>query len=333
MDEFGLIDLITKDTPRSINELVRGIGDDCAVIEDAYMHRLITTDSLVEGIHFKMSYMSPHAIGRRSLNINLSDIAAMGGYPRFYTVGLALPKGLGVRRCLEIFMGMSEAAAKYQTILIGGDTVASPSSLTLSITVIGEVDKGKALLRSGARSGDAIYVTGTIGSAALGLQCLKTDLVSSETATFLKRYIDPLPRIEAGRWLKNTGMVTSMIDISDGLMADLGHIAHSSGTGYEVIMSDIPRDDGFNELSRKLKLRDIDLIAAGGDDYELAFTVAKDKIDRFEKLLHSENLPFIQEITRIGTMVEDKDRKTILDDSGDDLSIHRMGYNHLEATG
>jgi len=329
MNEFEFIDRITHDTPRSAGNLVLGVGDDCAIIEQGSKHQLITADSLIEEIHFKLAYLTPHDLGRRALNINFSDIAAMGGMPRYYIVCIALPAHFDIEHGMEIFNGMAEAAKAYNAILIGGDTVTSPSSLTLSITALGEIDAGKAILRSGCGHGDALYVTGTLGDSALGLECLRQGIHHSDSEMFIERYRNPSPRIAAGEWLAHTGMVTAMIDISDGLLADVSHLADSSKTGYEILIDSLPRSAGFNALSRKIDIHADEFALAGGDDYELAFTVARDGVQAFEKQLHAGNVPFEHAITRIGTITADMHDRRVLDAQGDEITIKRYGYEHL----
>jgi thiamine-monophosphate kinase len=330
MNEFELIELLTQDSPRSSGDLIQGVGDDCAVIDSKDKHWLITTDTLFEGVHFKFAYIDPRSLGRRTININFSDIAAMGGIPRFYTVNLAIPKGFDHLRCAELYRGMSDTAAPHKAILIGGDTVRSPEYLSLTITVIGIIDDTKPILRSGAKYGDAIYVTGTIGDAALGLKCLAVGKISSETSYFIERYKNPIARVETGSRLAKWGLVTSMIDISDGLIADIGHLAESSKTGYEISLAKIPVHGGLLSICSKLGEQSEEVMLAGGDDYELAFTVSEDGIKEFERMISSGEKPFGHEITRIGTMIANPNKRVVLDRDGKVLPIPNKGYDHLE---
>lgn len=322
MNEFELIKMLTQDAPRSINDLIQGVDDDCAVINAKDKRWLITADTLLEGVHFKLSYTDLRSLGKRILNVNLSDIAAMGGEPRFYIACIAIPHGFDSHRCFELYRGMSDAAESHRAILIGGDTVYSPAHLTMTITVIGEMVDAEPIFRSGAKPGDVIYVTGTLGDGTLGLKCLEKGLFSEETLYFIERYRVPEARIPTGRWLAGTGMVTSMIDISDGLMADLGHLADLSKTGYELDMSNIPFHQGLKSVCSKLGEYAEQIILAGGDDYELVFTVSGHRAKEFEDLLRSSHKPFNHPITKIGTMVADTKKRT---------PTPYKGYDHLEA--
>jgi thiamine-monophosphate kinase len=331
MNEFELIKLLTQDAPRSLGDLIQGVGDDCAVIDVKDKRWLITTDTLFEGVHFKLAYIDPRSLGRRVLNINFSDIAAMGGTPNFYIVSLAIPGGFDHLRCVELYRGMSDAAAPYQATLIGGDTVRSPENLTLTITVMGRIEGIQPILRSGAKAGDAIYVTGTMGDAALGLKCLTRNQITSETSYFIERYRNPVARVNTGNRLAKSGLVTSMIDISDGLIADIGHLADSSKTGYEISLSRIPAHEGFFSICSKLGEHAEELNLAGGDDYELAFTVSGDGVEEFERMIRSREKPFGHKITRIGTMITDSKRQVVLNQDDEVVPILHKGYDHLEA--
>lgn len=330
MNEFELIDLLTRNFTNQAHDLKMGVGDDCAIIESPERDWLISSDTFLEDVHFKLHHADEAQIGARAFNASISDIAAMGGAPRFFTVCLGIAKGFKFDRCKALYEGIRRAADAAGAILIGGDTVANPAGLMMTITTIGEIRSGKAILRSNAAPGDAIYVTGAVGEAALGLACLENGSCQDLFAPFIMRYLEPRPRLAAGQWLAETELITSMIDISDGLLADIGHLADSSGTGYEIHLSDLPQRDDFDMVSSALKLNGPTLILAGGDDYELAFTVKADKVDRFDQLLGEGKLPFDHPMTRIGRMIEDADRRLVLDRSGNPISLTRMGYDHFE---
>ncbi len=296
--EQKLINLLTEGVPRAKGNLKVGIGDDCAVIESDGFDWLVTTDSLFEGVHFDFEYTDDRLLGRKSLSVNLSDIAAMGGGPLFYTVSLGVPRDFPTERLEKLYQGMKEVSDNAGTILAGGDTCASKSGLVISITVMGRIEKEKALLRSGAKPGDAIYVTGTLGDSALGLACFKKGVKGGRYAFFMNRYNDPSARLAEGMWLSSLGLVSSMIDISDGLLADLGHIADMSKAGFEIDGSSVPLSKGFSEVAGELGLDPLELALTGGEDYELVFTVAEKHIGQFEK----EKSGHI--VTRIGTITK-----------------------------
>jgi thiamine-monophosphate kinase len=328
MNEFELIARITKDAPKTAPDLVRGVGDDCAVIAGPEgKDWLVTQDGLMEGIHFRREWTDMASLGRKALAVNLSDIAAMGGRPRFYAVTLGLPADLRAKCAEQIFAGMHELASEFGVGLIGGDTVRSASGLALSITAIGEVPSERAVYRCTARAGDVVYLTGTAGSAALGLACLHKGDSEEESAPFVNRHKDPEPRVKAGELLGECGMVTSMIDVSDGVMADLGHIAGCSGVGFRIELIRIPVDDSFRALARKIGANPAELAISGGEDYELLFTVRPAHAEEFEKKV----LPGLGVgAARIGVIVREKKRREVTDVDGKFFVPAMAGFDHFE---
>ena len=248
-------------------DIVVSVGDDAAVIRPRPDHeQVVAIDTLVEGVHFPAS-MSPRDIGYRSLAVNLSDLAAMGARPLWFTLGLTMPD---VREgWLEGFSsGLAELAQPNDCALVGGDTTRGP--LTISVQVCGDMPQGQALLRTGARPGDLLFVSGYPGTAALGLQHVQAGHVESQAA---KTFLRPIPRLGLGQGLR--ALASAAIDISDGLLADLGHIVDASGVGAEIDCALLPRNRALSELDRAdaqfLQLK-------GGDDYELCFTVPPDRV-------------------------------------------------------
>lgn len=318
--EFELIKILTANIPSKGKNLVRGIGDDCAVIEkDTKNYWLVTTDALVENIHFRRRWTDLKTLGRKALSSNLSDIAAMGGIPRFYLVSIGLPEKNTKKMAISIYKGMREVAHRHGVILIGGDTVASPKSIVISITVIGEVEKNFCLFRSGAKSGDAIYVTGELGHSALGLKYLERNLKSA----FIKNHSNPSPRIDESRIIAKTKMATSMIDVSDGLLADLTHIADESQVGFEINTSNISISNHFKKTSKLVQKDPLVLYLSGGEDYELLFTIDSCYINRFERLIKK------RKITRIGTILTDKNKRIVRGENGKIIKIKNKGYDHF----
>lgn len=328
MNEFELIARLTKDAPRKAPDLVQGVGDDCAVIAGPDgKDWLITQDGFMEGVHFRREWTDMATLGRKAMAVNLSDIAAMGGRPRFFVVTIGLPTDLSARCAEQIFAGMQERAGELDVGLIGGDTVRSESGLALSLTVVGEVEQGRAILRCTARAGDIVYVTGTVGSAALGLRCLNSGEVGDEVAPFVGRHSDPSPRVKAGMALAKSKMATSMIDVSDGIMADLGHIAECSGVGFRIELLRLPVDEGFRALARKIGASPAELSVAGGEDYELLFTVRPAHAGKFEK----DVLPNLDVgAQRIGVIVREKDRREVTDADGKFFVPAVGGFDHFE---
>jgi thiamine-monophosphate kinase len=328
MNEFELIKRVTHGSPRSLADLVQGIDDDCAILKGKNdKDILVTTDGLFEGVHFKMEWTSPKTIGRKALSVNISDIAAMGGKPLYYLVTVGIPEGFPSKDVEAIFEGMNQIASNFRMILIGGDTCASKSGLLLSVTVIGEIDSLKAILRNGANPGDLIYVTGTLGDSSLGLSCLTKGLRGINIREYIRRHTDPTPRVAVGQWLSASTCVSSMIDISDGLAKDLGHIGEMSKVGIKIFADLLPLSNGFNQAASSVNKDPLILALTGGEDYELAFTVSKQKVDLFEKMLKVVAPTFGHGVTKIGEVIEGEGVK-VIDVHGTDIPLSNAGFEH-----
>lgn len=328
--EFELIAKLTEGVPRETEDILCGIGDDCAVIRGRGNECiLVTTDSLIEGIHFLRKWTDPATLGHKVAAAGLSDIAAMGGMPHCYFVALGMPKELGVGGASALYSGMRSLADKFGAVLAGGDTSASRGDLFISIAVIGGVERERCLFRRGARPGDAVYVTGTLGAAALGLKCLDVGQSDERAAPFVRRHLKPVPRIDEGRRIAASGYATAMIDISDGLVADLTHIAQASGLGFEIESAAVPTDEGFGRLAKNLGFDPARLAMSGGEDYELLFTVSRGHIKDFEKWSAGGN--FGCRLTRIGRMTKDAGACVALDDRGKPMEMECGGYDHFRA--
>jgi thiamine-monophosphate kinase len=243
-----------------------GIGDDCAVIEIPRGHEaLVTSDFSLENIHFRRAWHPPESVGHRCLTRGLSDIAAMGGEPLAAFLSLALPRNLAQSWVDRFLSGLLKLAAEFKVGLAGGDTAESPGGVMADIVVLGSVPKGRAVLRSGARPGDAIYVTGELGASAGTLSLLrKRKLKPAE----FPRHFYPVPRVEAGRFLRARKVATAMIDLSDGLSTDLGHVCEESGVGAEVDAASVP----LALIGRPARKVSLNVALDGGEDYELLFT-------------------------------------------------------------
>jgi thiamine-monophosphate kinase len=247
-----------------------GIGDDCAVLSVPPGHEvLVTTDFTLEGIHFRREWHPPEVVGRRCLTRGLSDIAAMGGEPLAVFLSLALPRKLPQNWVDRFMKGLLGLAGEFKVPLAGGDTAESPSGILADIVVLGSVPKGTAILRSGARAGDGIYVTGELGGAAAALEQLFAG--KKIRPTDFSRHFHPVPRIGVGRFLRSKGLATAMIDLSDGLSTDLAHVCEESGVGAEIFAHALPLATAGKQGT------EVDLRHAlhGGDDYELLFTVPR----------------------------------------------------------
>lgn len=314
--EFDLIERIRRHTDTHRDDVAVGIGDDAAVVVvPAGRELAIAVDTLVEGIHFPVG-TAPADIGWKALAVNLSDLAAMGATPAWALLALTLPSPD------EAFIdglarGFAELATPYRLALIGGDTTRGP--LTVTVTVHGFTTPGQALLRSGARVGDVVMVTGTLGDAAAGLRCLaEADI--APYASLVERLNRPTPRVAAGQALR--GIATACVDVSDGLVADLGHICNKSRVGAEIDPALLPHSSAM-----LTNFHDVDAIAfalSGGDDYELCFTVPADKASDVAADLARVGCG----ATRIGRIVEGEGVR-VIDAAGQVRKPERAGWNHF----
>jgi thiamine-monophosphate kinase len=275
-----------------------GIGDDAAVLRPGGgAEWVVTTDAFLENVHFLRKANPPKAVGYKALARATSDIAAMGARARYFFLTLGLPDACAASWLDDFLDGMARAARRFGLILAGGDTTKYPVVMT-SLTVLGEIDRGKAILRSGARPGDLLCVSGKLGEAELGLRLIQRKLHTRKRWTkLLKKHFYPEPRLALGEWLAAHQSATSMIDISDGLSTDLGHICKSSGVGAIVWEQKIPVVRIPPELQR-LGLDSLELALNGGEDYELLFTVPKKFSSRLPRKLAGIRLTVIGEITR-----------------------------------
>ncbi|HJS65878.1 MAG TPA: thiamine-phosphate kinase [Nitrospiraceae bacterium] len=309
--EFDLIHALDKRHSRRATSIIRGIGDDAAVITTrAGQWTVLTTDLLTEGVHFDLRTATMADIGFRAAAANLSDIAAMGATPQYLLVSLAIPRTGASRHVHQLYRGMMAACRPHHVALVGGDTSASDSGWFLSLTLVGTVPPRKALFRNGARSGDYFYVTGTIGDSLAGLKLLseptsrtkshsRTAALSAKHRQFLiGRHLRPTARVEEGRWLSANRFATSAIDLSDGLSGDLRHICEDSHVGVELDLGALPLSPACRAYAAARKLDPVDLALTGGEDYELLFTVSPRQQRRLEQSAIEQGFS----ITCIGTI-------------------------------
>jgi len=314
-------DLIARHFTRSTPGAVLGVGDDCALLAPTLgMQLAVSSDMLLEGRHFSPQD-SPAGIGHKSLAVNLSDLAAMGATPRWATLSIALPEADDA--WLTAFArGFFRMADQHGIELVGGDTTRG--ALTISITVIGEVPPGQALRRDGAQAGDDVWVSGVIGSAALALAYRQGRLFMEQidAARVLPALYLPTPRVELGIALR--GIASSAIDISDGLLADLGHILQRSQVGAALEFAALPTLPVAQAyLHEKVA---VDCVLAGGDDYELCFTAAPDKRDAVRSAAETAGVT----VTRIGRTTAESGL-TVIGTDGQPLPIEHTGYDHFAA--
>ncbi len=323
--EHRLIEKIRKACVNRADGLLTSIGDDCCEVT-APGSFLISMDSLVEGVHFDSSFHPPHLLGRKSIAVNLSDIAAMGGRPRFVLLSLCLPEDLEWHWISSWLDGVFEILTEHRCVLIGGDTVKA-GELVVTVTVLGEPPDSGAIYRNNAAEGDTVWVSGNLGSAGGGLRilsdCASTIADSSaHYASLVKAHLDPVPLVALGQRLARSGLVTAMQDISDGLATDLAHICKASGVSATITADLLPYLPELANLSKSLHL-DLDkLILCSGEDYQLVFTVKGGCEDLFFEQF-SETVSAPVKIGMIGSGAG-----VFLKKGGQSVEISFQGYEH-----
>lgn len=307
LGEFGLINHLTKDLINSNKSTIKGVGDDAAVIDAGDKFMLVSTDMLVEGVHFDLMYAPMKHLGYKAVTVNLSDIYAMNGHPKQVTISLALSNRFSLEALDEFYAGVKLACDLYNVDVVGGDTTTSLSGLCISVTVIGEVEKEKIVYRSGANKNDLICVSGDLGAAYIGLQLLEREkqifkdnsLVQPDLEGMdyiLERQLKPEARKEVVESLEKAGVVpTAMIDISDGLASELLHIASQSDCGITIYEDKLPIDPSTISGAENLGLDGTIAALNGGEDYELLFTIPQ---------IHFETVKGLQGISIIGHITE-----------------------------
>lgn len=335
LGEFPLIARLAKRAGGDGARVIRGIGDDCAVLDAGAAGRvlLLTTDLLTEGVHFDRRTAAPRLLGRKALAANLSDIAAMGGAPTFFTVSLAAPPDTEFDWVDALYEGLQERAAASGALLVGGDTSSSNAGITISIALLGECQTDRVCYRKGARPGDGVFVTGWPGESAAGLALLEAEAAgggaggASETdlARLRARHLDPEPRLAAGRRLAEGRLATALIDLSDGLAADLERLTEASGVGARVEGARVPLSPPLRKGAEALSLDPLRLALAGGEDYELLFT-APDEVSA-ERLAEALGLP----VHRVGVVTPPGTGLVLLDAAGEPLALSRRGHEHFRS--
>lgn len=301
-----------------------GLTDDAAVLEPRPGWSLVaTTDTVIAGVHF-LSHDPPDLVARKALRVNLSDLAAMGAEPLGYLLVIALPASTDEGWIARFTRGLSQDQAEFAIPLLGGDTASTPGPLSLTITALGQVESGRALLRSTGRPGDRVYVSGTLGDGAFGLKVAKgggTGLPGPARAYLLDRYRLPRPRLALGR--KLVGLASAAIDVSDGLAADLGHVCEASGVGAVVEAARLPLSPAARAI---IEAGEGSLVEAvtGGDDYELLFTAPAEAKPSLARIAAELDLP----LTRLGE-IRAEPGLAVLDAEGRPLALGVGGYRHF----
>lgn len=334
LGEFGLIDRLTKDLPHHNSSTVRSVGDDAAVLRyPGDVDELVTTDLLVEGIHFDLTYMPLKHLGYKAAVVNFSDIYAMNGHPRQIVVSLAISSRFAVEHLEELYAGIRLACDIYGIDLVGGDTTASRSGLVISITCIGEAAPDAVVTRDGAKDTDLICVSGDLGSAYMGLQLLEREKVASKGIKdfqpefggkeyLIERQLKPEARRDIVTALAEAGIKpTAMMDISDGLSSELLHICKQSDTGCRIYEERIPIDYQTAIMAEELGMNLVTAALNGGEDYELLFTVP---------LSRHEDVSKIKGVSVIGHICKPEMGCAMVTRDGGEIELKAQGWNHWQ---
>lgn len=301
------------------------IGDDCAILpKDGEMDLVITSDLLVEDVDFRLEWTTPEFLGHKALAVSLSDVAAMGATPRFAMLSIGIPQELWKTNFPDRFYsGWHGLARRFEVELIGGDTSRTPDKVVIDSTVIGDVGGGMAIRRSGAKPGDLIFVSGFLGGAAAGLKLLESgvrfdELMPAPTKHLLFRQLQPLAQVNTAKYLRLHGLVTAMIDISDGLSSELGHLVTASGVGCRIEWAKIPVDPAISSIADKFVIDPIETALHGGEDFELLFSVDKKNFSAVLDL----GFHHIGEVTETSEIIELIDGSSI-------TRLTQKGYSHF----
>lgn len=323
LGEFGLIEALRHRAHVAGHSWAEAIGDDAAVLRPRAGHDLaMTADALVEGVHFRWETTDGRSLAHKTLAVNLSDLAAMGAKPRGFLLSLALPP-IALPERLDGFVGGLLAASKrWACPLVGGDIVSSPAWM-LSVTAVGELPRGKALLRRGAKAGDRLMLTGQVGGSALGLALLESGVPEASARPFATRHRRPEPRLEAGQKLRASRLATAALDVSDGVAQDASHLAQASGLAAEIDLEALPQPRGFAAACARLGLDAQDLALTGGEDFELLFSV-RAKAPPASLIAKRLGCP----VTEIGRLRRGKGVSVLR--NGEPIDVQRLGFDHFK---
>jgi thiamine-monophosphate kinase len=307
-------------------DLLVGIGDDCAVYRTAPDRvSLVTTDTMVAGIHFDLRWHPPAELGRKAATVNISDIAAMGGQPRFALLSLALTPDLGEQWLAEFMAGFLDVLSEHGVVLIGGDTVQGRHESVFSVTLLGEMAEAEVLTRKGARVGDVVLVSGFLGEAAAGLTLCRLGLGQDPGwQPLVGAHLNPVPQVELGRVLAASGLVHAMQDLSDGLATDLAHICTESGVGAVVAAEKVPLSSLLRKAAETCGQSPLEWALAGGEDYQLLLTAGEEQLAPLCALVRKETG---HELHPVGRIVEG--RGVFLEKAGQRREISYQGYEHF----
>lgn len=325
--EVGLIAALAEHFGPCPPEVILGIGDDCAALDlEVAEYLLWTIDTLAEGVHFDPAHISLKQLGRKALAVNLSDIAAMGGKPIYALLSLGWPPDRELAEALELGEGLAGLAREYGVAVIGGDTVASRGGILVTVTVLGKVPKEEMLTRAGAKVGDEVYVTGTLGDAAAGLEVVRRSLAIDRRLAepLIKAHLEPAPQLAAARVLAANRLASAAIDLSDGVATDLYHICRASAVGARLAAASIPLSTGVTAVAQELGKDPLDLALKGGEDYHLLFTSPPNAASRLAGNFAKAGLSPPE---KIGVIVPGRE-VTLVAASGEEV-ISGTGFDHF----
>jgi thiamine-monophosphate kinase len=327
--EFGLIERIRGRKTTYDDDVVIGIGDDCAILRRGPVLEVLTTDCLVKGTHYQDDWLSMKDVGWKALAVNVSDVAAVGGTPKHALVTLFLPEGTTTADIDDLYDGLEECGAKTGVSIVGGDIVKICGPFAVSVTLSGTCERDEVVLRSGARPGDIIVVTGTLGEASLGLRCLKESVLCVEGSSLcdtVKKFKRPVARLSESKQIVRELRPSSMIDISDGLLSDMWHVLEASKVGAVLDADSIPVAEGVVEFFEGNREEALSWAVAGGEEYELVFTMA----GRHEAKLSGLSEALGVGLTRIGKIVPKSSGVKLAGPDGE-RDLKPGGFDHFKS--
>lgn len=327
LGEFGLIGRIEQMFSATGPEILQGIGDDCAILDRGDSCLLLTSDLLVEGVHFQRQWTSPRALGKKALAVNVSDVAAMGGTPTYALLSLGIPRETPVSFLEEFLDGMRERALSCGVSLVGGDTVSTPSGLLISVTLLGRALRADLLYRSGAHSGDRILVSGPLGESRAGLELLRRGVPEKDPdlQPLFRWHRDPVPAFPVGAVIGGAREASAMIDLSDGLSQDLGHLCDRSGVGAVVEEDLLPISSATCKAAELLGEDPLLWVLSGGEDYRLLVAVPGPRVDSLQKQIRRAGC---DPLVMIGELVEQRGLQ-LRSKGGKTKPLAPGGFNHF----
>lgn len=332
LGEFRLIELLTENFPLRQPSSVLGVGDDAAIIDAGEYYTLVSTDMLLEGVHFDLTYFPLKHLGYKAVVVGLSDIAAMNGVPEQITVSVALSNRFSVEALQELYTGIRLACEKYHIDLIGGDTAPAAQGLVISVTAVGKVAKEKVCYRKGAQPNDIICVTGDLGAAYLGLQVLnrEKEVFAADTSMqpdlapheyLVQRQLKPEARVDMVNAMRESSLLpTAMIDLSDGLASELFQLSQASQVGIQIYEDKLPIDKHTYETATAFNLNPTVCAMHGGEDYELLFTIRPEDLPKVEKN---------PDVTLIGYVTAAEQGLNLITQGGSAVPLTAQGWEHL----